>query len=234
MPYCVICGVELKADAKQCPLCCTEVALPPGVSPQAADPGPQRWDVVESAFDKRIWIQVVSVLMAIPALISVVFNVAFGEGLTWSPYVVASLGAVWVWCVSPFLYHRNVVPLWIAIDALALLGLLYAVSVLPPASDWFMPLAVPITLCLTVLVLVIVMLARGRVLRKLHMMAATLIAVSVLCIVIEASVDRYLAGAVRLQWSLLVIVTCAPLAVVAALLQRHRVVVEGMKFWLRM
>ncbi len=234
MPYCVICGVELKADATQCPLCCTEVVLPPGFERQAADPGPQRWDVVESAFDKRIWIQVVSVLMAIPALISVVLNAVLGEGLTWSPYVVASLATVWVWCASPFLYRRNVVPLWIAIDALALLGLLYAVSVLPPASDWFVPLALPITLCLTALVLAIVMLARGHVLRKLQLMAATLIAVSVLCIVIEASVDRYLVASVRLQWSLLVAVTCTPLAVVAVQLQRHRAVVEGMKFWLRM
>ncbi len=234
MPYCVICGVELQAGAKECPLCRTEVVLPPGFDPQVADPGPQRWDVVESAFDKRIWIQVVSVLMAIPALISVVFNVVFGEGLTWSPYVVASLATVWVWCVSPFLYRRNIVPLWIATDALALLGLLYVVSVLPPASDWVVPLAVPITLCLTALVLVIVMLARGRVLRKLQLMAAALIAVSVLCVVIEASVDRYLMGSVRLQWSLLVAVTCTPLAVVAALLQRHRAVVDSMKFWLRM
>ncbi|MBN1247910.1 MAG: hypothetical protein JXC32_09650 [Anaerolineae bacterium] len=235
MPYCVRCGVELSANAKRCPLCNTEVILPPDL--QASAPPtlpPQQRDIVAGAFDRNLWIQVVSALMAIPALLSVVINAAFGEGLTWSLYVVATLGAAWIWCVSPFLYRRNIVPLWIAIDEVALLGLLYVVDALPPETNWFVPLAVPITLCLAILTLIIVTLARRRVLRELHIVAAALVALSVLCLVVEAAVDRYLTGEIKLQWSLLVVATGAPLAVVAAMLQRRRAIVEGMKFWFRM
>jgi hypothetical protein len=188
---------------------------------------------VPSAFDRKLWIQVVSALMAIPALISIVVNAAFGEGLTWSLYVLASLGAVWVWCVSPFLYRRNIVPLWIATDELALLGLLYVVDALPPASDWFFPLAIPITLSLAILTTIIVTLTHRRVLRELQVVAATLLSLALLCTVVEGAVDRYLNGAIRLQWSLLVTATCIPLAVVALMLQQRRTIVEGMKFWFR-
>jgi hypothetical protein len=251
MPYCVRCGVELGDDAARCPLCDTRVVLPPELeetekantqelASTARSAGrrgtaskPQQRDVASDTFDKKLWIQVVSALMAIPALISMVFNAAFGDGLTWSLYVVATLGAVWIWCVSPFLYRRNIVPLWIAIDELALLGLLYVIDALPPESNWFMPLALPITVCLALLTVSIVMLARRHMLRELHIVAATLIALSVLCIVVEVSVDRYLTGEINLQWSLLVTATGIPLAVVASMLQRRRAIVEGMKFWFR-
>ena len=157
MPYCVACGVELNSHAKRCPLCNIEVVLPAALlKPNDECKLPQHRHVEESAFDKSLWIKVVSILMAIPVLLSLVIDAVIGDGLTWSPYVIASLGAAWVWCVSPFLYRRNIVALWIAIDAVALLGLLYLTNALSPFSGWFLPVAVPITLSLTGLVLLIV------------------------------------------------------------------------------
>jgi hypothetical protein len=234
MPYCVNCGVELSCRAKQCPLCNVEVMLPVQVLEASAENTlPQQRDILEDAFDKNLWIQVISVLMAIPTLLSVVIDTVSGDGLTWSLYVVASLGAVWVWCVSPFLYRRNVVALWIAIDAVALLGLLYLTDFLSPSPGWFVPLALPITVSVSALVLAIVALTRRKILRELHIVAAALLAVGALCIIIESTVDLYLTY-LKLQWSLLVVVSCIPLALIAAMLQRRTAVVEGMRFWLRM
>jgi hypothetical protein len=234
MPYCVNCGVELSCRAKQCPLCNVEVVLPVQVLEASAENAlPQQRDILEDAFDKNLWIQVISVLMAIPTLLSLVINAVSGDGLTWSLYVVASLGAVWVWCVSPFLYRRNIVALWIAIDTVALLGLLYLTDFLSPSSGWFVPLALPITVSVSALVLAIVELTRRKVLRELHIVAAMLLAVGALCIIIESTVDLYLTH-LELQWSLLVVVSCIPLALIATMLQRRTAVVEGMRFWLRM
>jgi hypothetical protein len=194
----VNCGVELNSSAKRCPLCDVEVVLPAALlEPATGSSLPQQRDTVASAFDKKLWIQVVSVLMAIPALMCVVINAVFGKGITWSLYVVASLGTAWVWCVSPFLYR-------------------------------------PITLCLDGLLLLVVVLTRGGVLRELHVVAAALMAFGVFCMVVEGAVDLYVTNALTLQWSLLVLVSCSSLALIATLLQRRRGIVEGMKFWLRM
>jgi hypothetical protein len=234
MPYCVNCGIELSASAKQCPLCAIEVVLPPALrGPVTSNGFPQKRDIPESAFDRSLWIRVVSVLMVIPALLSVVFNAVFPAELTWWPYVVAGLGTVWVWCISPFLYRRNIVPLWIATDAVALLGLLLVVDALSPKSGWFLPLAMPITLCLACLALLIVTLVWRKVLRGLRLVAATLIAIGILCTAVEVAVDLYISGVLRLQWSLLVLVICIPLALIVIMLQRRRGIVEGMKFWFR-
>lgn len=234
MPYCVNCGVQLNAGVKRCPLCEVEVVVPSGLPVSASDRNlPQRRDMVPAAFDRSLWIQVVSVLMVIPALLSIVINAAFGAGLSWSLYVVSSLGVVWVWCISPFVYRRNIVPLWLTIDALALLGLLYAVDSLSSGPSWFLPLALPITLWVAALALPIVTLAWKRVLHGLHLMAAVLLAVAVLFIGIEVVVDLYVFDAWRLQWSLIILVVCAPLALVALILSRRQSIVEGMKFWFR-
>ena len=235
MPYCVSCGVELNRSAKRCPLCDVEVVLPAAlVEPATGNSLPQQRDIVASAFDRKLWIQVVSVLMAVPALMCVVINAVLGEGMTWSLYVVASLGTAWVWCVSPFLYRRNIVPLWITIDATAFLGLLYVIDYLWPAAGWFLPLALPITLCLDGLLLLVVVLTRRGVLRELHVVAAALMAFGVFCMAIEGAVDLYVTHALTLQWSLLVLVSCSSLALIATLLQQRRGIVEGMKFWFRM
>ena len=75
MPYCVNCGVELNSSAKRCPLCDVEVVLPTALlEPATGNSLPQQRDAVTSAFDKKLWIQVVSVLMATPALICAVIN----------------------------------------------------------------------------------------------------------------------------------------------------------------
>ena len=235
MPYCVRCGVELADGAASCPLCGVEVVLPKTLrKPASGSPRPQLRDVVATEFDRKLWIQVVSALMAIPALGCVVIDAVSGDGLTWSLYVVASLTAVWICSVSPFLYRRNVVPLWITIDAAALLGLLYVINALPPASDWFQPLALPIVLTLFLLVLLIIGFSRRGILRELHKATAASIALAAFCIAIESAVDLYLTDAVRLDWSLIVLVLCVPLAVIAEILQRRRGIVEGMKAWLRM
>jgi hypothetical protein len=235
MPYCVNCGVELTNTAKRCPLCGVEVVLPAALrGPDTTSGLPQQQDLAVSTFDRNLWIQVVSVLMFIPALVSLVIDGVFGEGFTWSLYVAASLGTVWVWCVSPFLYRRNIVPLWISTDAVAMLGLLYVIDAISHTGAWFLSLAAPITLSSSVLTLLIVELARRKVLRELHIVAAVLIALGAFCIVVEGAVDLYVNQALKLQWSLLVLACCIPLAVVAVLLQRRRGIVESMKMWFRM
>jgi hypothetical protein len=233
MPYCVNCGVELNADAKRCPLCHVEVVLPDHLREGAARNLPQQRHIVQKPFDKNLWIQVISLLVAAPMLLSLIVNAVLSENLSWSLYVVASLATAWVWCVSPFLFHRNIAPLWFTIDTVALLGMLAVIDVLTPATDWFLPLALPITLTLAGLALLIVLLAHRSLRRRLHILAAVLLAAGVFCMVVESAVDLYLDGVLKLQWSLIVLASCTSLALIALMLHRRRTIVEGMKFWFR-
>jgi hypothetical protein len=58
-------------------------------------------------------------------------------------------------------------------------------------------------------------------------------AVGIFCLLVEGTVDLYLTGAIMLQWSLIVLVSCTSLALIAVMLYRRRNIVEGMKAWFR-
>ena len=235
MSYCVNCGVKLKESARHCPLCGVEVNNP--AAPAVIEPVstlPQQRDTLDDSFDKRLWINLVSIIMAVPAALSITANFIFGGSLTWSIYVAVSLALVWVWCVSPFLYRRNFAPLWIVIDSAALLAFLFLIEYLSPDERWFLSLALPITLCFTFLLLLIVVLIQRKILRELHIAAVLWAAVGFFCVFLEGVVDFYKFQACKPGWSLLAFIPSAAFSAVLVLLQRRRWIVEELKHWFRM
>lgn len=235
MPYCVNCGVKLSPQIKNCPLCGVEV-LHPGqpVPPVFPASQPLREQIPQDTFDKHLWINLISVILVAPAAITVVIDWIFGGEISWSRYVAASLIVVWVWCVSPFLFSRNIVPLWITLDAAALLGFLYYVERISSLKSWFLGLALPITIGLTSLLLALIFLIRRNILRQLHKAAALFFAVGTFSLFLEFFIDRYVDNQYHPGWSLLIFISCTAFTLIAIVLQRRKYIVEEIKFWLRM
>jgi len=235
MPYCVNCGVKISPEIHCCPLCGAEVVHPEHpIPPVFHSSQPTQREVPQKAFDKRLWINLMSVLLAAPAAVLLAADWIFGSEITWSRYVIGSLIVVWVWCVSPFLFSHNITPLWITIDAGALLGFLFFVEMISPSQGWFFRLALPTTLGSTFLLLALIILFQRKILRQLHKAAALFFTVGILFLQLEFFIDRYTLGRWQPGWSLLVFIGCAAFALVAVVLQRRRWIVEEIKYWLRM
>jgi len=234
MSYCVNCGVKLKNHGSSCPLCGTEVINPANPINHAVQKVvPKQRETPEDSFDKVLWIKLVSIILAAPALLSITINGVFGNTLTWSLYAAASLGIAWVWLISPFLFQRNIAQRWIIIDAIALLGFLYLIEHLSASHGWFFPLALPITFFFTVLLLTLVILIRKKVLRELHIAASLFTAVGLFCVFLNGVINFYTLRIFHLDWSLLVLIPCITFALIAVVLQRRRWIVDELKFWFR-
>lgn len=234
MSYCVNCGVKLNKNVAHCPLCSVEVINPAyPLDHDALKKNSLQKETVDESFDKNLWIKLISIILVAPVLISITINYVFGNALTWSLYVAGSLGIAWVWLVSPFLYQRNFAPRWITIDALALLGFFYLIEYLSTSHGWFFPLALPITLAFTVLLLALVILIRQKVLRELHIAASLFTAIGLFCVFLNGVISLYAMQIFRLDWSLLVLISCIAFSLIAIALQRRRWIVDELKFWLR-
>ena len=115
MSYCVNCGVELANSEKRCPLCGVEAVNPADLRcPDGYDEAfPKTREPLESAFDRGMWIKIVSIVLALPAAICFVSNMLYHSADFWSLYVMGALAVAWTFCVSPFLFKRYFPLLWI-------------------------------------------------------------------------------------------------------------------------
>lgn len=230
MAYCVNCGVELMSGESKCPLCGV-VSINPLEQGCVEDYGafPSRREALESAFDRDLWIRVVSILLAVPAAICFISNMLFHSGSYWSLYVVGGLVVGWMFCVSPFLFKRYFPRLWIVCNTLVTLGYLYLIEYLSGSHGWFLPLALPIVLGVAVLSLVIILLIRRGVLRELYTAAAVFLALGLLAVLVEASLHLYLSHAMYVAWSTYALVSCTAMACVMFFIERKLLVKEKLK-----
>jgi hypothetical protein len=234
MAYCVNCGVKLKAAQRKCPLCGTPVVMSEKPLEEPDCSGfPSRRDEPVSTFDKDLWIKLISVITVAPALLTFVLDYLMGNGIDWSLYILYALGLVWVWCVSPFLFKRNIFPFWFAIDTAALIAFLFLVERTSSTGDWALPLAMPVALMVAAIIFILVSAFRSKIVRQLQKPALIFLLVAVLCLFIEVFVDLYRMKQYQPGWSLLVSIPCIAFAVILLILQRRQWIVEELRHWFR-
>jgi hypothetical protein len=231
MSYCVNCGVELAASEKRCPLCGVEAVNPAGMrGPGGYDEAfPKQREPVESAFDRQLWIVIVSIILAVPAAVCFVSNLLYYSEVFWSLYVIGAMAVAWTLCVSPFLFKSYFPLLWIVAVTGVTLGYLYLIEFLSGARGWFLPLALPIVLGVAVLSLAIIVLIRRKILRELYTPAAVFLAIGLLALLVEFSIRLYAGGTLHLVWSWFSLISCLTMAGVLVLIERQLIIKEKLK-----
>lgn len=224
MSYCVNCGVGLAESEKSCPLCQTEVINPrspwkePGYRPY-----PSEIDAMMNSIDRRYMASLMTVFLIIPIFVSIVSNLVYGEGITWSGYVIGAGAMIFVWIILPFYCKRYRLMLFLGLDALAVMLYLLFIDVVMGNSNWFLPVGLPISATFSVLLLLsIYLFRRGNGQLLLMRAAIILVDLSIFVLVVEVSVDMYVDGIVSLGWSPFVIIPCAVLAVATQIVERRK------------
>lgn len=212
--FCERCGVELEDDLSACPLCGSGslVDEEPRVAAYHRDQPPEPVSVVRTAASRSI-----AAVAATAAVILLIVDVGLNAGLTWSPVPLVSVlgGAALV-----LILLRGGFRLPGAGAALAaLLAMLAAIDLAANAVlEWFVPVAVPIVITAGLLLAVGIRLVPR--LRGVVKAAAVLAALGLLTTVIDLAIQRYLGRPGELGWSLVVLVSTLPIAVLFVVLDR--------------
>lgn len=222
MSVCVRCGVDIGAE-RLCPLCGT----PAGEGPAAAAEAPAGLDFDErgdranaspTAMTRRLLAaEVISFSVCLAAATVALADLALGGGLSWSLYPLAALGAVWLLLCPPLLARRT----WIGAAAAALAppALLLAIDLNAAGRPWFLALGLPIAVAAELGAgLAFFVSARSRR-RGLNVFAYGLTAAALVAGVVDGAVSFWLAGELRLGWSVIVLLALLPVA--AFLLYAH-------------
>ncbi len=223
MSYCVNCGVELEKSEKHCPLCNVEVLNPKAPWEEPAErPYPRYLETLVNRIDRRYFATLAALIFMIPVLISIIYDLLGGNGLSWSAYIVGAMALVYVIVFLPFYFKRRHTVLFISADCLAVLLYLLFIERMN-GGQWFLGIGMPITVAASVCIIVLSLLftkkERATILVRT---ASVLIAagVFVLCVEMILSIDA--SGLLKLKWSFYVFIPCVMLSIVASILEHRK------------
>jgi len=224
MSYCVNCGVELDASARECPLCNTPVLNPRELEKIACArrPFPAEKGQVETVKRKDLGILISMVVLA-TAVTCAILNAFVFRGALWSLAVIGVCMILWVMMIPAVIYTKQPVYVSLLYDGVAVALYLFMLSYLVGSRVWLWGLGIPITILVTVLAEIftfcVLKLPRSFLTVALYVFTA----VGLLCMGLEILIDRYVSGHIALSWSAVVLTVCGILDIaVITLLSRRR------------
>lgn len=212
MSYCVNCGVELDASARECPLCNTPVINPKELERRmdAEMPFPKERGQVEAVKRKDMGILLSTVVLA-TAVTCGILNAFVFQGNLWSLAVIGGCAILWVMMIPAVIYMKQPVYVSLLYDGAAVALYLYMLTYLTKSAEWFWGLGLPITALVTVVAELFTLCVRRLPRSFLTVSLYLFTAMGLLCMGLEMLINRYLAGKIALSWSAVVLTVCAVL-----------------------
>ncbi len=223
MSYCVNCGVELAAAEKSCPLCSTPVINPvsPWKEPESK-PYPDRIDNIMKKIDYKFGVRLASLLLILPAAVTVLCNVAVNHRLSWSLYVVGALACLFVYVLLPLLYKKAMPFLYVLSNTAATAVYVALIAWQLNGFDWYLRLALPIIGSGFIISAFLSFIYTRKTVPALHKAGHTALCIGVLAVAVEVAVDFFVFKTAIFHWSLYVLIVGAVFAAAFALLQSKK------------
>ena len=211
MSYCVNCGVKLEQSLETCPLCHTPVINPNSI--KSATPTPSNSPFaemrgeVEPVNKKDIfsWLTIVFASIAVGCLL---LNLTLYKGSPWSIPVIGTCILMWVF-FCPRMYD-NRIPLSVSliVDVICIALYSYFLTFLTENDLWFFELAVPITIMLSILLLIFFFLYACVSRNLLATVLYFFIEAGFFSIALERFIDQFLGLPLQIGWSAVVFYLC--------------------------
>ncbi len=179
---------------------------------------------------RRIFTTILSLAFMIPTGTLFVIDALFGTGFATSMAVSAVLVCVWAVIVSAlYLYARPTIAVTACI-AIVLAYLFYLSRMLQGDGQWYIGLVLPLMVGMLLFVLCGMYIVRVL---KTQIVKAVVVLFLIMCVVpyTELCLNLFLYGQLRLSWSIIVIVACAPLYFLLVYIHKHRDSFRELKKW---
>lgn len=210
MKICKNCGVELDDNIDVCPLCNEDDVT--GTKKKSVIYPSDALDNARADSRKYAW-ELSGVVTISGIVISVMVDLVFEKGLSWSLYSVTTL--LYVWSSITIFYFAVKRP-FILLPGLLLetLGILILIDLLDRPIRWFLPIALPITIAFFVLVGIIVIIIKSVKYKGFNILADIMLALCMFCLTSETFIDLAVYGKIAIRWSAIVTAALLPLSMV--------------------
>jgi len=205
MKRCENCGILFDDNLRGCPLCGS-------AEEGSSDPG-KPGEVLKASRRESVkyaW-ELIGIVCLSGVFITLLLDIVFSKGISWSLYPVTSIS--WVWLALTIIVFISRWPFAMLMLLLAdTLAMLVLFNLFDNTVNWFVPVAMPVTIVLFILAGIVVWLARRARRKGFNILAIYFMAANILCIAIEVFSDLNLYGAVTIRWSAVVSAALIPVS----------------------
>jgi hypothetical protein len=212
MNLCSNCGVELEEGLIECPLCGNNLSDKSGEKAETRNYPSDIIHLHKRETRKQIW-ELSGIIAFSGIAVCTIVDLIIGNGLRWSLFADVSIISAWLFLTFILLKFRN---LWMLIPGFSgtVLFMLLMFDLISPKANWFIPVALPVTLTAVFFVSLNIMLYKFARFKGFNILAIIFLSVAGFCILTEIVVDKYIKGVVDVHWSLFAAISILPISLV--------------------
>jgi hypothetical protein len=214
MSYCANCGVELDNDLLSCPLCGFKVGNT-SMTEHCDQSEYYPSDIIQlhkEETGRHLW-ELSGIISFSGIIVCSIVDLVIHKRLTWSLYADTSIFASWI-SISLILLAFKKYYIFVPGLLITVLATLFLFNLFSPPLNWFLGIALPVTIALFISVSVIILLWRVVHFRGFNILAIAFLVLSGFCLVTEVFIDKFIAGRVDIRWSAIVAVSILPIVLV--------------------
>jgi hypothetical protein len=208
MIICKNCGVELEPDIDFCPLCEGSVG-----NTVVTDRPVLKHDFSgadQKLHRKAIW-ELVSIIFILIIVVTSLLNYCLNKKISWSEYPVA-ICLISFSYVSGFVFLNKRRKFHIVVAFLTSSIFVLALDQLTGGLKWSLRLGIPLLLCINIIFGSLILIINSIKQKGINIIAYSMLASALFCILVEAILDSYIKGYMHLVWSLIVSACVFPVA----------------------
>lgn len=180
--YCIKCGAELSDGQTLCPLCGTRVYHPD--FSVTDDPTYPKKEFKSEEFNRKGILFVITILAALPLILTLVFESSVHGEVSWSGYVAGAILLGYIGLILPLWFRAPNPVIFVPCDFAAVALYLLYIN-LHTGGSWYWTFALPVLVTLALIVTAIVTLTRYIRRGRLYIFGGGLIALGLWTTLIE-------------------------------------------------
>ncbi len=162
--------------------------------------------------EQAVW-ELVTIIVVLLIIATSVINYIITKEISWSEYPLALYLMVFAYITSfAFLKMRRSIQLLVAFAGASVL--IFVLDTITSGSNWALRLGIPLLFFANLVFAGLILVFRISRQRGINLIAYSFLAVSLLCVFVEAITDLYLFDNIRLTWSLIASACIIPVAAV--------------------
>jgi len=220
MNVCNYCGVELDAEMNFCPLCGNKSNTPVVSSrkgtnnkePMETKVAYNFEELTQSQQRKVVWELAAFVLISC-VVITLIIDLLISRQITWSKYTM-TIGLVLLINISLIIFMQKRLFLLFSGCFVSTSLLLFLLDLYSKSLYTGLKLGIPIIFFICLVVFLLAILIRKSKQKGINIIAYSLIAAGIICLCIESIITLHTQNQLKLQWSMIVLVSVLPVSAI--------------------